>query len=165
MVTHSSLLHANFNCCFLPINRVCGAEEASCHLLHTWINLVLWQTLLLFTKKSHKNQCKKNPPIYRKVSVGQWSYGRHHLYMQTEEAAFRCWHPGQNGIIRWIDWKGCDEYPSTASGQLCSQIRARGQNTYIWVYLKDGRQRNNFRPSEVWHIFYNKSPTSKQGCW
>ena len=68
MVTRSSPLHTNPNCCFLPINRVCGTEEASCHLLHTWINLVLRETQLLLL--AHGITQTHVYLMYRRVSVG-----------------------------------------------------------------------------------------------
>lgn len=102
MVTRSSPLHTNPNCCFLPISRVCGAEEASCHLLYTWINLVLQETQLplLAHGITQTHASISNVPVYwssRLLLAADIVYS---CRLKKQHSDALRWHPGQNGIIK-----------------------------------------------------------------
>lgn len=101
MVTHSSPLQ---HCCFLPINRVCGTEEASCHLRHTWINLVCRENQLLplahgVTHASMEQRGSAGHP----GSSWLLTLFIHADWRSKHLDAALCWHPGQNGIIK-LNW-------------------------------------------------------------
>lgn len=99
MVTRSSPLNTKPDCCFLPINSVRGAEEASCILLHTWINLLPPCNL---AKQVHV--APEEPGGVFSLRSARLCPAADIVYTcrlqeQHSEAAL-CWHPGQNGIIK-----------------------------------------------------------------